>query len=120
MDTFELKKTLKSDCERLLRVEALAPEEKTKYAGGIAKLEKRIEELRAALSFTLDDFARMYREDIEACPILLDNFSSADYDTLNHHINEAESAWKRGDMEAHALVRQKIRDALRIMGGILK
>ncbi len=51
---------LQDDLARLARVQALPEDERAKWTAGIAKLERRIEEERAACGITLEYFGRRY------------------------------------------------------------
>lgn len=100
---------LKSECARLARIRELPEERQAPYQAGILKLERRIEELRAACDMTLDHFARQFAFDVMQARLSPDEALKVDYDALWDYTYMASEAWKRGDIDALNETRAGIR-----------
>ncbi len=95
-----IEEELKRECARLLRITALPDAERAPYSAGIAKLERRVDELRAACGMTLEDYVSGYQRAIGFEGMTMEAREATDYSQVGELTGAAAEAWARGDRDA--------------------
>lgn len=114
--SFELRIILQKEAERLQKIEAMRPEERERYAAGIEKLRRRVDELREATGMTAEDFAAQMRDAIGG--LTAEQTEALSLDAVLMRLEEAQEAWRGGDaarMETAFRRLREMTDAVRRM-----
>ena len=91
----ELLSELKKCLDRYWRTMSLPPEQRAPFAAGIAKLETRIEQLRAATGMDTDTFILRIQNALS--PLHDGHYHPQMYDHVGHLLDHAGACWRVGD-----------------------
>ena len=97
---FELLSELKKCLDRYWRTMALPPEQRVPFAAGIAKLETRIEQLRAATGMDTDLFISRVQSILHQAygsiaPI--DVMDNVEFESMAEYLDQAGACFRVGD-----------------------
>ena len=96
----ELLSELKKCLDRYWRTMALPPEQRIPFASGIAKLEIRIEQLRAATGMDTDQFVSRVRGILQMANgeiVPMDALDDAEFSSLAECLDRAGACFRVGD-----------------------
>lgn len=94
----------------------MRPEERERYAAGIEKLRRRVDELRKATGMTAEDFVAQMRDAIGG--LTAEQTEALSLDAVLMRLEEAQEAWRGGDaarMETAFRRLREMTDAVRRM-----